>query len=76
MEGLQQKLDDKDKEIEKVESDHQASLVELKQDKKRYEELLAMKESELERQKEASGKVEKQLEEAKITICQLQEQLS
>ncbi len=63
MEGLQQKLEDKDKEQDGIHASHEARTAELKQDKKRYEELLAMKEKDLERQTDKAKEMEKKAKE-------------
>ncbi len=47
METLQQKLEDKDKEKYKIRNEYKALVKELKQDKKRYEELLEIRNVEL-----------------------------
>lgn len=48
METLSQKLDDKDKERNKIRVEYKQYILELKQDKKRYEELLELRDKELE----------------------------
>ena len=47
MEALSQKLEDKEKEKAKIRYEYKALIQELKQDKKRYEELLELRDVEL-----------------------------
>ena len=49
MENLQQKVEEKEKERSKIRIEFKSAILELKQDKKRYEELLDIREAELER---------------------------
>jgi hypothetical protein len=47
IETLQQKLEDKEKEKAKIRQDYKNYIAELKQDKKRYEELLMLRDQEM-----------------------------
>ena len=47
IENLQQKLEEKDKEKLKIRNEGKLQVLELKQDKKRYEELLNLRDSEM-----------------------------
>ena len=49
MEGLQQKLEDKDREKKQVKVEYKQYINELKQDKKRYVQLLELRDKEVER---------------------------
>ena len=48
LETLQFKLDDKEKEKSKLRNEYKKLIMELKQDKQRYEELLELRDIELE----------------------------
>ena len=47
IETLQQKLEDKEKEKAKIRQEYKNYIIELKQDKKRYEELLLLRDNEM-----------------------------
>ena len=47
IENLQQKLEEKDKEKLKIRNEGKLQVLELKQDKKRYEELLNLRDAEM-----------------------------
>lgn len=57
-------MEDRERDIEALAEDFEARMVELRQDKRRYEELLALKADDLDRKSKMIGFIEGQLAEA------------